>query len=100
MKKLKEKWGIKSNFQLVIIFIVFAVTGSSSLVVSQPILDYIGLNKGTINSWIYEPLRLILIFPVYQVLILIFGALFGQFNFFWNLEKKMLSRIGIKIFDN
>lgn len=100
MKKLKKKWGIKSNFQLIIIFIVFAVTGSSSLVVSQPILDYIGLNKGTINSWIYEPLRLILIFPVYQVLILIFGAIFGQFKFFWNLEKKMLSRIGIKIFDN
>ena len=76
MKKLKEKWGIKSNFQLIIIFIVFAVTGSSSLVVSQPILDYIGFNKGTLNSWIYEPLRLILIFPVYQVLILIFGAIF------------------------
>lgn len=100
MKKLKDKWGIDSNFQLVIIFIVFAITGSSSLVVAQPILDLIGFNKESINPWIYEPLRLILIFPVYQVLILIIGALFGQFKFFWNLEKKMLSRMGIKIFDD
>jgi len=31
MEKLKEKWGITNNFQLIIIFIVFAITGSSSV---------------------------------------------------------------------
>tara|TARA_B100001540_G_C15526087_1_gene514734 strand:+ start:298 stop:600 length:303 start_codon:yes stop_codon:yes gene_type:complete len=100
MKRLKEKWGITSNFQLAIIFIVFAITGSASLVVSTPILDLIGFSKESINPWLYHPLRLLLIFPVYQVLILIIGAIFGQFTFFWNFVKKMLVFLGFKRFKN
>ena len=41
MKKLKEKWGIKSNFQLVIILIVFAITGSTSAAISGPTIDFL-----------------------------------------------------------
>ena len=98
MKKLKEKWGIKSNLQLIIIFIVFAITGSLSLYVSAPILDFVGLREEALSPWIYEPLKLILIFPAYQVIILIVGAVFGQFKFFWQFEKKMLFRLGFKQF--
>ena len=98
MKRLKEKWGIESNFQLIIILVVFSITGSLSLYVSKPILDFVGLDKEVLSPWIYKPLRLLLIFPAYQVLILIIGALFGQFKFFWAFEKKMLSRLGFKQF--
>jgi len=97
-QKLKLRWNIQSNFQLFIILLVFAITGSSSLVVAEPILDYFNITEKTLNPWIYKPIRLILIFPVYQILILIFGALFGQFQFFWNFEKKMLARMGFKYF--
>jgi hypothetical protein len=31
-----------------------------------------------------------LIFPFYQVLLVFFGFIFGEFAFFWNFEKKML----------
>jgi hypothetical protein len=34
--------------------------------------------------------RLLLIFPIYQVLLVANGFLFGQFTFFWNFEKKLL----------
>ena len=37
-------------------------------------------------------------FPTYQVLIVVVGALFGQFEFFWNFEKKMLAHMGFKQF--
>ncbi len=97
-QKLKLRWNIQSNFQLFIILLVFAITGSSSLVVAEPILDYFDITEKTLNPWIYKPIRLILIFPIYQILILIFGALFGQFQFFWNFEKKMLVRMGFKYF--
>lgn len=97
-QKLKLKWNIQSNFQLFVILLVFAITGSSSLLVADPILAYFNITGETLNVWIYKPLRLILIFPIYQVLILIFGALFGQFQFFWNFEKKMLARMGFKFF--
>jgi|TARA_B110000238_G_C15815526_1_gene306267 uncharacterized membrane protein len=93
-ENLKTKWNIKSNFSLVIILIVFAITGSLSLVVSDPILRLIGLEKDTMSPWLFTPLRLLIVFPVYQVLILIIGAAFGQFNFFWEFVKKMLSKMG------
>ena len=98
MKKLKEKWGITSNFQLLIIFLAFSVTGSLSLWVAKPLLDFIGLDKTTLSSWVFWPIRILIIFPIYQILIVIIGALFGQFKFFWNFEKKMLSRLGFKRF--
>ena len=100
MKKLKDKWNIKSNFQLIIILIVFAITGSLSLVVSEPILEILGINSSSMSTWLFTPLRLIIVFPVYQLLILAIGFLFGQFNFFWQLEKKMLIKMGFSKFFN
>ncbi len=98
MKKLKEKWGITSNFQLIIIFFIFSVTGSLSLWVAKPLLDFIGLDKAALSPWVFWPIRISIIFPIYQVLIVIIGVLFGQFKFFWNFEKKMLYRLGFKRF--
>ena len=98
MKKLKEKWGITSNFQLLIICVVFSVTGSIAVWIAKPLLDFIGLDKSAVSSWIFWPIRIAIIFPTYQILIVIIGALFGQFTFFWTLEKKMLARLGFKQF--
>ena len=100
IEKLKDKWGIKSNFQIILILIVFAITGSLSLVVSDPILNFIGLERENVSSWIFTPLRLIIVFPVYQILILIVGFFFGQFKFFWNFEKKMLKKMGFSKYFN
>ena len=94
----KKKWKIKSNIQFINILIVFAITGSLSLYVAKPILDFFGLAKGILNNWIYYPLRIITIFPIYQLLILIVAWFFGQFHFFWSFEKKILIRIGFKRF--
>ena len=97
---LKTKWGIHSNIQIILILIVFAITGSLSLVVSDPMLQFIGLSKESVNPWIFTTLRLIIVFPVYQVLILIIGFLFGQFKFFWQFEKKMLIKMGLSKYFN
>ena len=93
MNRLKEKWGIDSNFQLVIILIVFSVTGSIAVWIAKPLLDFIGLDKETLSPWIFWPIRILIIFPIYQILIVIIGALFGQFKFFWNCIKKELKSI-------
>ena len=100
-KRLKKKWGIRSNFQLIIIFIVFGITGSLSVKLGRPFLNFINLNPDTFESFyfgtiIYWILRLLVIFPIYQILLLVFGALFFQFNFFWSFEKKILKKIGLK----
>jgi hypothetical protein len=90
MEKLKKRWQITSNYQLVIIFIVFAITGSTASYISKPFLNIIGLHRESMNGFFYWTLRLVLIFPFYQVLLVLFGFVFGQFKFFWNFEKKML----------
>jgi hypothetical protein len=95
MEKLKQRWNITSNFQLVVIFIVFAITGSTSAYLSKPVLAWMGLTKEVISLWLYYPLYIILIFPIYQVLLISFGFIFGQFKFFWAFEKKMLRSLGL-----
>ena len=57
MNKLKKKWGIETNFQIIIILIVFAITGSLSLVVSDPLLNLIGLTKENVHPWLFTPLN-------------------------------------------
>jgi hypothetical protein len=94
MQRLKKRWGIHSNFQLVMILVVFAVTGSSAAKLATPLTNFLGITADNFSPWIYWPSRLLLIFPIYQVLLVFFGFIFGQFRFFWNFEKKMLSRMG------
>jgi hypothetical protein len=93
--KIKVRWEIESYWQMSIIFIVFGITGSSAVKLAAPILDSMGIHNG-LSGWIYWPLRIIIIFPVYQLLLILFGWLFGQFDFFWKIEKKMISRFTFK----
>ncbi len=95
MGNFKERWHLKSNWQLATIIVVFAITGSAAAYLSKPILALFGIVKGTVSGWVYYPLYLLLIFPVYQVILVGFGFLFGQFRFFWAFEKKLLR--GIKL---
>ncbi|MCB0738287.1 MAG: diacylglyceryl transferase [Bacteroidetes bacterium] len=93
VSRLMLKWNLKSPFHVLIICVVFAITGSASVKLAAPVMEYIGFHKHDFNPWLYWPLRIILIFPVYQVVLIIVGTLFGQFRFFWNIEKKMMSRL-------
>lgn len=94
MEKLKKRWGIATNFQLVVIFVVFAVTGSSSAWVSKPFCQWLGITADDLG-FLFIPVRILLIFPIYQILLVSIGFLFGQFKFFWEFEKKFLSRLGL-----
>lgn len=95
MKRLKERWGITSNIQFTVVFIVFAITGSASVMVSKPIMGFLGITKDSLPYILYLILKIIIVLPVYQILLVGFGFLFGQFAFFWNFEKKMLKAMGL-----
>ena len=100
---LKSKWGIKSNQQLIIIFIVFGITGTSSMIITDPILDFFNINKEFFSTYIFGDIifwiiKLTVIFPIYQVLLIANGFIFNQFDFFWEFEKEFLSKIGFKRF--
>lgn len=90
MEKLKRRWGLTSNFQLTIIILVFAITGTTASLVSKPVLSFLGIEKGAMHPVFYWTLYIILILPIYKVLLVCIGTLFGQHTFFWNFVKKML----------
>jgi ABC-type enterochelin transport system permease subunit len=99
-KRLAIKWEVTYQWELIAIFLVFAVTGSTSTKISGPIIEFLGLKDSISSTYIFWTLRILIIFPIYQVLLVIFGWLFGQFQFFWAFEKKMLTRMGFKRFFN
>lgn len=94
-KKLEGRWKVDARWEFIAIFIAFAVTGSTAGRISSPLMDFIGLGRDTTSGWIYWPLRILIIFPIYQVILLIVGWIFGQFTFFFNFAKKMWSRMGL-----
>jgi len=97
-KKLANKWQVNYRWELIAIFLVFAVTGSTSAKISGPIIELLNLKELISNSFLFWTLRILIIFPIYQILLVIVGWIFGQFKFFWAFEKKMLSRMGFKKF--
>ena len=92
LKNIKDRWGIESNFQFIIIVIVFGITGSTSLLISGPLLNFINLEQLITVNWIYWLVRIIIILPIYQILLLVIGTLFGEFKFFNQFVLRMLRR--------
>ena len=92
MEKIRKLFKVDSNYQLFIVNIVFAITGSLALYFAGILLDLINISTDNTNTLIYWTLRIILILPVYQVLLLLVGAIFGEFKYFWAMEKKIINR--------
>ena len=99
-KLLEKKWIITYRWEIIRIFIVFAITGSSSVLIGKPIIALLGITKENLNPFVYWFLYIIIGLIFYQILLVFFGWLFGQFQFFWEFEKKMLRRFGLKRFIN
>jgi Family of unknown function (DUF6787) len=95
-KKLEKKWVLTYKWEMIRVFIVFAITGSSSVIIGRPFINFIGITKENLNPVLYWLLFTILAILFYQILLVFFGWIFGQFQFFWNFEKKMLRRFGLK----
>lgn len=90
IKRLEAKWGVTGG-QVFLILLVFALTGTSIVFIKKPFVAWI--DPAPENQWIFNLLYYILIFPIYNLVLLIYGWIFGMFNFFWEKEKKMWKRI-------
>ena len=88
MDKLKDLFRVSSTYQLIVVFIVFGITGSLSLVVSDYISGFFNLDSIILS--------VIFVLVIYQFLLIIIGTLFGEFDYFWEMEKKILSRFKFK----
>src|SRR5690606_3870435 len=89
LQKLQDRWKLKSLFQVIMVLWVFACTGFSVLFLKKPLFSLLGIEN--LDGWLFYVLYLILVLPLYQVLLLFYGFIFGQFNFFWEYEKKVIA---------
>ena len=90
VEKLQKRWGV-NYLQVFIILFVFALTGTTILLLKKPVVGFFTEN-GESNA-LFSIIYYILILPIYNLVLLIYGFIFGQFAFFWEFEKKMLLRI-------
>lgn len=91
LEKLKNRWQIESNSQVFIILIVFACTGSTAVYVKEFVFSALGITP-EMSVWFRVFIWLITILPIYNVLLIIYGTLFGQRKFFWWFLKKTFGR--------
>ena len=96
MNKIRNLFKVETNFQLLKVNVVFAATGTASIYIAGIAINVLGLNLYILGDFFYWVLRIMLLIPVYQVLLIVIGSIFGEFKYFWRIEKKMLGRFGIK----
>lgn len=89
--RLKKRWQIESNWQVLIILIVFACTGFSAMYAKRFIFDLLGVSPD-LPFWIRTIIWLVTILPLYNVLLIIYGTIFGQRKFFWWFLQKTFGR--------
>ena len=93
LDKIKRRWGVSSLLQVILIMVAFSLAGMSVVILRKSFFQWLGFTEHT-ASWLKTVTYLLFIFPAYQVLLLIFGSLLGQFTFFWEKETKLISWIG------
>jgi hypothetical protein len=93
-EKLKERWQLKNAWQVIIVLVVFACTGFTVLFLKPYIMMLFTGSKEsqTIGTVLYY----IFILPLYNIILLGYGFLFGQFDFFWKFEKRFIQRLSSK----
>jgi len=81
---------VGSVFQVILILLVFTCTGLTVVYLMRPVLrSFFG---GNVPLWA-KAVYCVVILPVYNIFLLLYGFIFGQFHFFWNFEKRLMKRI-------
>ena len=73
-------FGANSKLHLLKIFIIFGLAGSLSVILSEPLLQLVSIENYISNKFLYWLIRLILIFPLYQFVLIGVALAFGEFK--------------------
>ncbi len=93
--KLKTKWKITTNRDFILIMIVFSLAGMAIGFERRIVFHLFGIDKDPL--WVKILVYVPLIVPIYQINLLVFGFLLGQFKFFWEKEKRLVQFLRNKI---
>ena len=91
-QKLKERWGIESDLQVGLILLTFTLTGFSFLYINPWIDRLLGLTEED-PFWLKALVFVVILLPAYNILLILWGTLLGQFSFFRKFILKFFSRL-------
>ena len=97
MALLRRIFKVETNWQFVVVFIVFSITGMGAVFIARPMMGWVGIEYEAMSWYIFWPLRIVFMTICYQIMLVIFGTLAGQREYFWRIEKRMLRRFGIRL---
>jgi hypothetical protein len=90
--KLKKRWKVESSVRVVLILVVFALTGTTILYIKEDILRVV--YGGEENAPFYvDLLYYTLILPLYLALLLLYGFIFGQYRYFIGFVGRFTGRM-------
>mmetsp|Transcript_68556 Transcript_68556/g.76677 ORF Transcript_68556/g.76677 Transcript_68556/m.76677 type:complete len:216 (+) Transcript_68556:65-712(+) len=96
-KPMPERWTAKWYREMVLICTVFAITGSSTMLLVRPAVSKGFALEGSFKDgpWAFRICSLVVMTPIYATLLLVVGTIFGRHSYFRHFSIKMWSRFGI-----
>ena len=82
--RMKARWGVGPAGVLAIL-LAFSLAGLTTAGLKDPVIGF--LLPATTPGWLQWTIYLIVMLPIYQLLLLGYGTLLGQFDFFWSKLK-------------
>ena len=93
-QELRTRWG-SGLWGTAAILLAFSLAGITVVQLRQPVIGF--LLPSNAPTWLRWVVYLVILFPMYQVLLLGYGALLGQFNFFWSRLKAVGRFLGSRV---
>lgn len=83
--------------EMVLVCTVFAITGTSTMLFVRPVVKTVLSLEGSFKDgpWAYRISTLVIMSPLYSILLVAVGTVFGRHAYFRFFSVKMLSRFGI-----
>eukprot|EP01111_Echinosteliopsis_oligospora_P005656 TRINITY_DN1916_c0_g1_i1.p1 TRINITY_DN1916_c0_g1~~TRINITY_DN1916_c0_g1_i1.p1 ORF type:complete len:231 (-),score=23.54 TRINITY_DN1916_c0_g1_i1:73-696(-) len=90
-----EKYSREWWWEKFVVCVVFAITGSATTLFVKPILTDVLLLEGSMlqGPWSYRVAYFVVITPIYSLLLVTIGTLFGRHAFFRKFAAKMWTRM-------
>ena len=84
-------FGANSKLHLLKIFFIFGLAGTLSVFISEPLIQFVSIENFISNKFFYWLIRLILIFPIYQFVLIGIAFVFGEFRYFKKFFIKFIN---------
>lgn len=91
-KGFKRRWHIEKDWQVAVILTVFALTGTTTMYINRWFNSLLGLGEDT-SFWLKLLLFLVIVLPLYNAILMVYGTLLGQYKFFRFFIYKFFSNM-------